>query len=117
MKKGRFILLGISFAFLALTVGVFIGRNVACPMQMIPSSEVICTTLDSEDPTDIRPNINEMSKTQLMSLPGIGETLAERIVAYRDTNGPFLSMEDLIQVEGIGEKKLEQIASLVRVGG
>ena len=50
-------------------------------------------------------------------LTGIGEMLAKRIVAYRDANGPFRTLEEVMNVEGIGEKKLDQIASLVKVGG
>jgi competence protein ComEA len=52
-----------------------------------------------------------------VSLPGIGETLADRIIAYREANGPFQTIEDLQNVVGIGEKKLDQIAGLVGVGG
>ena len=67
--------------------------------------------------TDARLDINEMSAAQLEAIPGIGEMLAKRIVAYRDANGPFHTLEEVMNVEGIGEKKLDQIASLVKVGG
>lgn len=54
-------------------------------------------------------NVNTASPKELESLPGIGEVLAQRIVEYRETHGPFRSPEDLLKVKGIGPKKLENI--------
>lgn len=52
-------------------------------------------------------NINTATREQLMSLKGIGEAYADRIIEYRDKNGPFQAPEDLLKVKGIGEKTLE----------
>ena len=52
-------------------------------------------------------NVNRASAEQLTQLNGIGEALAQRIVADRDKNGLFSSVDDLTRVSGIGEKKLE----------
>jgi competence protein ComEA len=49
-----------------------------------------------------------------MQLPGIGETLAHRIVETRETGGPFPSPDDLRRVRGIGPKKLEEIRPYLR---
>ncbi|MFN3698839.1 MAG: helix-hairpin-helix domain-containing protein [Dictyoglomus sp.] len=62
---------------------------------------------------DSKININTATKEQLESLPGIGPTLAQRIVDYRNENGLFTSLEDLLNVKGIGEKKLEKIKDKV----
>lgn len=56
-------------------------------------------------------SFNKLSKQELMRFPGIGEVTSQAILDYIDTNGPFESFEDLIQVKGIGVKKLEKILS------
>ncbi len=51
-------------------------------------------------------DINAATAADLEVLPGVGPVLASRIVAYRDANGPFATVEDLLDVPGIGEAKL-----------
>ena len=60
-------------------------------------------------------NINSASKIELMELPGIGETLAERIVQYRKENGPFSSVEEIKLVSGIGESLYKKIKAYITV--
>lgn len=52
-------------------------------------------------------NINTASIEQLMTLDGIGESYAKRIVEFREKNGPFQKPEDLLKIKGVGEKTLE----------
>lgn len=52
-------------------------------------------------------NINTATKEELMQIRGIGETYASRIITYREENGPFQSVDDLLDINGIGEKRLE----------
>ena len=54
-------------------------------------------------------NINRGTVMSFDSLPGIGPVIARRIVEYRKVNGPFLSLEDLKKVQGVGAKIFERI--------
>ena len=58
-------------------------------------------------------DINQADPAELTKLPGIGTSTAEKIAAYRDANGPFKSVEELLNVKGIGPNKLEKIKPLV----
>ena len=60
-------------------------------------------------------DLNRADETELQTLPGVGPVLASRIVAHREANGPFVTVEDLLDVSGIGEAKLGSIADLVVV--
>ncbi|BAU96685.1 DNA uptake protein [Corynebacterium suranareeae] len=58
-------------------------------------------------------SLNSATVADLITLPGVGEKTAQAIVEFRDSNGGFSSVEDLLQVKGIGPSKFEQIAALV----
>lgn len=58
-------------------------------------------------------NINSFKIDELTRLPGVGEVLAERIVQHHKLHGSFKSKEQLLQVKGIGEKKLEKLKDLI----
>jgi competence protein ComEA len=60
-------------------------------------------------------NINTATLAQLETLPGLGRAVAERIVEYRDKNGNFKKVEDLMNVKGIGEKSFLKLKPLITV--
>ena len=129
MKKQRlsvFILVTIAFA--AFTLGFFLGRNpaedrisVSVPAAMYtqPTETVVQTEplTETEETITFPININTATEEEFQALPGIGEVLAQRIVAYRTKNGNFTSLEGLMYVEGIGEKRMEDILDLITLGG
>jgi competence protein ComEA len=61
-------------------------------------------------------NINTASQTELETLPGIGPTTAQKIIQYREQNGPFINTQDIINVSGIGPGTYERIKDLITVG-
>ena len=60
-------------------------------------------------------NINKASITELQKISGIGESTAKKIIEYRNTNGKFKSIEDLKNIQGIGDKKYDSIKEEVTV--
>ena len=63
----------------------------------------------ADDRPDGVVNINTADRTQLQLLPGVGETVADRIIAFRESNGVFESVDELVAVKGIGEKSLDKL--------
>jgi comEA protein len=64
---------------------------------------------------DSRVNINKASVEELLELPRVGEAVANRIVVFRQENGPFKKVEDIKSVRGIGDKVFDQIRPSIRV--
>ena len=73
-------------------------------------------TASPEKDSPARLNINSASAEELETLPGIGPVLAEEIVDYREKNGYFESVEEIINVSGIGKAKFKAISEDITVG-
>lgn len=96
----------------AVALGLVLALSLAVYLVRIPPKvEVVpIRVVDFEELRRVEiVNINTASAENLSRLPGIGEVLAERIIAYREAHGPFTSVEELMRVEGIGEGKLDGI--------
>ena len=126
MKKH---IIPILVTFLSVVVafmsGWFFGRKISGP-------DIVVTSFISDGPTEAttKPknteeeiavsfpiDINTASYTELMALPGIGEVLAQRIVDYRTEHGPFEAVERIKDVNGISDKRFEDIKDLICIGG
>ncbi len=62
-------------------------------------------------------NINTATIEELRLLPGIGDSTAKNILAYRKANGPFKTLNDVVKVKGIGEKKLKKFQGYLKLEG
>ena len=62
-------------------------------------------------------NINTASASELETLPRVGPKVAQRIIDFRTKNGNFKKVEEIMKVQGIGEKVFENIRDLITVGG
>lgn len=71
---------------------------------------------DSLGDSDSLIDLNTASAADLDSLPGIGPVIAERILEYRDNNGPFTSVDELVEIEGISAAMVDELRPLVTVG-
>lgn len=117
MKKDRYPLLIVFLCSLCLLIGLFIGRNTRNNSVMLSNNTQINATNPEESQANYRINVNTATSMQLQELPGIGDMLAKRIIDYRESYGFFQSIEDLLNVSGIGEKKLHEIEEFICVGG
>ena len=145
MKKQKIpILVLITCIFAAFVFGFFAGRNLnRTPVQIrtiSPAPETTAAAIEENHSETTVPeaesesteedlsnnsgnasvsfpiNINTATSAQLENLPGIGPVIAQRIVDYRNAYGPYTSPGQLINVSGIGEKRLAAIWDYITIG-
>lgn len=127
MKKAGYCLIILTLVFSGFIGGFLFGRNYgATDIRMtgevssaIPEGNTVDVAFDPEKTsvTGAKVNINAASVEELSALPGIGNVLAQRIVDYRSESGPFRKIDDLMNVTGIGEKKIDTIKQYITIGG
>lgn len=120
VAKAEILILALAAAFLAGVWLAYLRGSGAAPgadytvsTQRQAEGPVAPEAAEPEAPAVV--NINTAGAEDLESLPGIGPALAQRIIDYREANGPFQSVEDLLEVKGIGEATLEKFRDSVTV--
>ena len=104
LSKTETFLLALTALFLVTAVSVRLLTPRAAASQY-----TVEALTPSEETEEDRVNINTASASELDALPGIGPVLAQRIVEYREANGPFASVDGLLEVKGLGPGILEAI--------
>ena len=119
MKKDiTYWFIGLTILFTGFTLGMLVGRNIRLdPVTIHPAAYTSSSTetVREEPPTagEWRININTASVEILDYLPGVGPVLAQRIIDYREQNGPFEDIRELTAVPGIGESILDKISEYI----
>ena len=98
-----------AFASLVSTAILFAGIAVAVSAQAPPAAPA------KEKPPIAVVNINTASSVELQTLPGVGAATATRILEYRQKNGGFKKVEDIMNVRGIGEKTFLKLKPLITI--
>ena len=124
LRKAEIWVLAATLLFLALTIGFHLGRSrtpaafsVRTAAELTPAPVLRTAAELPTEPSaqELPVNINTAGKDELCTLSGIGETLAGRIIAYREENGDFSSIEDITKVSGIGSSTFEKLRSRITV--
>lgn len=106
----RYLIAAASLALLTLIAPAHANPNAA------KATETVAAGAKTEAKAEVRVNINSASAKELAkAMKGIGSKKAEAIVAYREANGPFKAIEDLLKVKGVGAATLQKNASRLAI--
>jgi competence protein ComEA len=93
------------------------GERILVPFKATPAPVAQSDQTPPAQPENSSPlNINTATVDELDELPGIGEVIAERIVAYRESNGAFATVDELAEVSGISERMVDELRPLITAG-
>jgi competence protein ComEA len=138
ITKPERVALLITWTLLIFIGGVFFGRSTQqgvitvstaseAAVQTSETAEAVSEQVSQNESTEAAPvestetteterlNLNKATLEQLEELPGVGPVLAQRILDYREEFGGFIVVEELLEVDGIGDKTYESIKNLVDV--
>ena len=100
----------------ALTLAIVAAAIAVSPIAVSAQDKPAASKAAAKPASTAPVNINTASAAEFEGLPGIGATMAARIVEYRQKNGPFKKIEDLMNVQGIGEKSFLKLKPQITDG-
>ncbi len=115
MRDTLILALTVLLAFLIMLGGQYLRGDYTVQTAQYAATQTQLNGLAREKNGLILLNVNLADAGMLDALDGIGPTLAERIVSYREEYGPFASLDDLLHVHGIGETTLNAIRDRITV--
>lgn len=83
--------------------------------DLVSNEEIEINVMQEVEPDDSKININTADLSKLKDIPGIGDVKANSIIMYREDNGGFKTIEELKNVDGIGEKTFEKIKDNIKI--
>lgn len=95
---------------------MFTGLVLSLILGLAFSSALSLQVQQAQETSEKKININTASSVELQKLPRIGPKIAQRIIDFRNQNGNFKNIEEIIKVRGIGEKVFKQIKDMITVG-
>ena len=120
LSKAEIAAIIITVLFIGFTVAVSLTEQggssaVTISAERSETSESPASPVSSspESSFQVLLNINTATEQELCSLPGIGEKLAEQIIAFREKNGSFRGIEEIMSVDGIGAKIYEELKDYI----
>lgn len=119
-NKNEKILISIGLIMFAMLIGYNTFFTPQMPSVVQNSGDIIADKhkkdSDQKSSKNYKINLNTASEEELIeNLDGIGSAMAKRIIEYRETNGGFYSIEELMNIKGIGEKRFEKLKNSVTV--
>ena len=97
-----------------ISLALFLGSGAVIAQDNSENKEAAASEMtDKEEMKPGKININTANAEELMQIPGIGESTAVNIIDYRNKNGDFKTLDQLKEVQGVGEKKYEKMKDML----
>ena len=113
ITKTEWLRLGLTAVFLCGLLALYAHDRAGLTASPVETARDVPQEAFMPEPAPL--DLNTASAEELAELPGIGRELARRIVAYREEHGPFETVEELMEVSGIGQGKLDGLEGRVTV--